>query len=147
MRMTLLPPSAFNRRASRRWSTSPDSVLRAISYALLEKLGWLRIDSLVGSERVTPCEELFEFYDTAWMGWDVAQDGITVAKIAAATDDAQTVPDLAGQLGRPARRMNPALQYLISRGAVEESECGAPPFLTHWIRRNENTAAFAAKGA
>lgn len=110
----------------------------------LEKLGWLQMDSLVGSERVRPCDELFEFCDSAWMGWDVASDAKVVAQSAASTEEGFTVPELATQQGWSARRMNPALHYLISRGAVEESECGAPPYLTHWIRRNENTAAFLA---
>lgn len=120
--------------------------LRA-AVAELEKLGWLQMDSLVGSERVRPCDELFEFCDSAWMGWEVAPDAKVLAQSAAATDEGLVVPDLAAQLGWPARRMNPALRYLISRSAVEESECGAPPYLTHWIRRNENTAAFLAASA
>jgi hypothetical protein len=113
-----------------------------MALAELEKLGWLRVDPFIGGERVSPSDELFQSCDREWMGWDVREDGMTVAKLAATTDDGLTVPELAAQLGWSPRRMNPALQYVIAREGVEGSECSSHPFLTHWIRRNEKTAAF-----
>lgn len=114
--------------------------LRAASREL-EELGWVLLEDLPGTERVSALAQLFECCDTEWMEWDVAEDAARLARMTTETD-ALVVPEVAAQLVWPARRMNPALQLLIAHEAVEHSECWSHPFLTHWIRRNHTTELF-----
>lgn len=104
----------------------------------LEDLGWVLLEDLPGAERVSALDELFESCDAEWMGWDVAKDASTLARMTT-ENDALVVPEAAAKLAWSARRMNPALQLLIAHEAVEHSECYSHPFLTHWIRQNNAT--------
>jgi hypothetical protein len=73
--------------------------------------------SPVGFVRVSPSERFFAATDQFFQAWDPADDAITVAIVISRTQQGR-LAQLAADLGWDARRLNPAVQVLLSAGAV-----------------------------
>jgi len=115
-----------------------DELLRAAhELASIEAL-WIH-DPIPNSQvEIGPLNRLFELGDRIWMGWDVVEDGIALATDTLAQETLM-VPEEAQRRGWSARRMNPALEFIIGRGWVEGGPY-AHPFVAYRIESNERTA-------
>lgn len=91
-----------------------------------------------------PENELFATFDCFWMPWDPKDDALTLATDMLNKSDFPTSPELiAEQYGWNARRLNPAMAYLINRKLVRETSClGCAPWLVTWLERTDETRRF-----
>lgn len=95
-----------------------------------------------GHVRAEP--ELFAIFDKYWREWSPADDALKLAvDLIQAEGFPSQVAEIASIYGWDARRMNPALAYLMSRRLVFASEAlGTMPWLTHWIQKTDETRRF-----
>jgi hypothetical protein len=94
-------------------------------------------------DQIAPRAKLFELCDQAWMGWNVREDALTLAK-AAIQKETLIIPEEAQARDWSPRRMNPALEFLLARGIADE-DCYAHPFAVYRIHDNERIRAFVAE--
>lgn len=109
--------------------------------AELASCGWIWEDEeFINSDwAICPKPTLFQAFDRHWMGNDVVADAMTlVGHVRANADMGLVIPSFAETLGWTPRRINPALEYLSERSAIELGPY-AHPYLAHWVRENENT--------
>lgn len=94
--------------------------------------------------RYYPENELFATFDRFWMPWDPKEDAQTLATDMFNKSDFPTSPELiAAQYAWNARRLNPAMAYLINRKLVRETSClGSAPWLVTWLERTDETRRF-----
>lgn len=94
--------------------------------------------------RYYPENELFAAFDRFWMPWDPKEDAQTLATDMFNKSDFPTSPELiAAQYAWNARRLNPAMAYLINRKLVRETSClGSAPWLVTWLERTDETRRF-----
>lgn len=114
------------------------------AYEELKALGCIKIEAVFGPANgypAGPTERLFVRYDRYWKDWDPAKDAIVVARMAAENPNGNTQA-IMEKLGWNARRMNPALSYLIERDLVMSSESKSQPLVTHWIQSTDATRRF-----
>ena len=69
--------------------------------------------------QVAPTARLFLQFDKAMMGWDHEADSLTLARDIVNGQYKGYVPEIAEHYGWTARRMNPAIDYLIEKGMIE----------------------------
>jgi hypothetical protein len=95
-------------------------------------------------ECVLPKEELFTSFDQFWKEWNPADDALRLA--ADLVNDAEfpsMLFQIAERYGWDARRLNPAVAYLINRKIVSSDQgMGSQPWLVHWIRQTADTRRF-----
>jgi len=98
----------------------------------------------IGFHGLTPESELFVKFDSYFKPWDPEKDALRIAaEMVNGTEDGVTVQNLAASYEWPPRRMNPAINYLISRKLVSASESmGCHPWTTWWIARTPATRRF-----
>jgi hypothetical protein len=89
-------------------------------------------------------DELFVQFDKHFHDWDPAADAL---RIAADLLNDETfpgaTPEIAKRYGWPARRLNPAIAFLINRSLIVNSKAlGIQPWLTSWVQKNEATRRF-----
>jgi len=106
---------------------------------------WIHDPIPNSQDEIGPLNRLFELGDSIWMGWDVGEDGYALATDTLA-QGTLIVPEEAQRRGWSARRMNPALEFIIGRGWVESGPY-SHPFVAYRIESNERTAGEVGAGA
>lgn len=93
---------------------------------------------------VMPETELFASFDKYWRGWNPEEDAIKLAlDLVQDTTFPSQAAEIAGRYEWPARRLNPALAYLINRKIILDSRaCGTMPWLTYWVQKTDETRRF-----
>ena len=91
-----------------------------------------------------PKDELFASFDQFWKEWNPAEDA---RRLAADLVNDKTFPRMLPEIGErygwEARRLNPAVAYLINRQLVSASKViGAQPWLTRDIEDTADTRRF-----
>jgi TIR domain len=124
-----------------------DDIVDAIDE--LEGRGLLRRYQSFGCDRigfhmVAPQSEMFAAMDKHFMGWNPEEDSLVVAAdLVNNGKDGEGVAELAGKLGWPPRRMNPAVAYLVNRQIVKApSALGTSPWTYLAIMRTPATRRF-----
>lgn len=81
-------------------------------------------------------DELFATFDKFWKPWAPSEDALKIA--ADIVNDANfpgSLKEIAALYGWEARRINPAVAYLINRDAIRSSKVlGASPWLVPWVQ-------------
>jgi hypothetical protein len=95
-------------------------------------------------ECVLPKGELFASFDQFWKEWNPVDDAL---RLAADLVNDEGFPGMLSQIGErygwDARRLNPAVAYLINRSLVSASQgMGSQPWLVPWIRHSADTRRF-----
>ena len=95
-------------------------------------------------ECVLPKEELFASFDQFWKEWNPADDALRLAAdLVNDKEFPRILPQIADRYSWEARRLNPAVAYLINRDIVSTSQVmGTQPWLTHWIEDTADTRRF-----
>jgi hypothetical protein len=92
-------------------------------------------------DHIAPDEELFATFDSHWMPWNPATDGLRLA--ADLMNDAhfpRAPQDIAKRYEWEARRLNPAIAYLAGRNAIQVlRSLGSHPWLVHQVVPNDAT--------
>jgi len=98
----------------------------------------------IGFIYLSPENELFIKFDRYFKEFNAESDAICIAAELVNNDlDGINVEKLASSLGWGPRRMNPAVNYLISRNLAQSgSEMGSNPWTTFWIRKIPATKRF-----
>jgi len=96
----------------------------------------LRSFFTVSHGRALPNDELFVMFDHHFMGWDPAADALTLA--ADLVNDPsfpKRLPEMAARYAWPARRLNPAVAFLMNRELViGRRVLGTRPFITSSVQ-------------
>ena len=89
---------------------------------------------------VWPSDELFVEFDKSFMEWDPERDALRIAAdILNASDDLGGVQAIAENYSWSARRMNPAVSFLVSRGICRDSQVmGCHPWVQPWLHEKED---------
>ncbi len=95
---------------------------------------------------VRPNDLLFRRFDHLLMGWRAEEDASRVAVEIANAEQGAMSQDLADKLDWAARRLNPALSYLIERNLVTSSRALNEVFVTGYILATPATKRFARSG-
>jgi hypothetical protein len=125
---------------------SENDLVDAISE--LEDLGWVEPQRLMfagprGYHDVFPTGHLFEHVDSHVMGWNPPTDAQRVAaEILNSEEQGLQAYELASRLDWGARRINPALSFLISRDLVLSSDVNDPVFVTPYVGATPKTRRF-----
>lgn len=98
----------------------------------------------IGFKTVWPEDELFVCLDGQLMSWDPEADAFQIAADLINDEEGSAlVQDVAERYGWPPRRINPAVNYLISDDLVDSDETmGSQPYTRHWIRKTSRTRRF-----
>ena len=91
-----------------------------------------------------PKDELFASFDQCWKAWNPADDALCLAADLV-NDKAfpRILPEIAERYGWEARRLNPAVAYLINRKIVSTTKVtGAQPWPTRCIEDTTDTRRF-----
>lgn len=109
--------------------------------AVHELRGMVTVDSM-GS--FYPENELFTTFDQFWMPWSPKEDALALATDMLNSVEFPTSPEvIAEKYGWDARRLNPAMAYLVNRKLVRSSSClGSGDWLVTWIDRTDETRRF-----
>ena len=91
-----------------------------------------------GHVRAEP--ELFAVFDKFWRVWNPEEDAIRLARDLVQDASFPTqAPDIATRYGWDARRLNPAVAYLMSRDVIWSSQTiGTAPWISIWIQKTED---------
>lgn len=91
-----------------------------------------------------PENELFATFDRFWMPWNPKDDALTLAADMHNDSEFPTSPEIiAERYGWEARRLNPAMAYLVNRKLVRDTTClGSGAWLVTWIQRTDETRRF-----
>lgn len=95
-----------------------------------------------GNVRADP--ELFASFDKFWRDWNPEEDALKLALdlVQDASFPSQSA-EIATRYGWGARRLNPAVAYLIGRQLILSSKSiGTMPWLSHWIQKTDETRRF-----
>ena len=95
-------------------------------------------------DTVTPKDSLYVKFDRYWKEWDPEKDA---RKLAADLMNDEMFPrdprEIAAIYQWPARRLNPAIAYLVNRDIVQAIKgIGTGPFGVHALRPNDDTRRF-----
>lgn len=110
----------------------------------LNGLGCVRSSPHMGARNawtMGPHRRLFVRFDRYWKDWDPAKDAVILAQHVQA-DQGGNTQQMAEKLGWSARRINPALYYLVDRELVLSSKSNSHPYVTHWIQKTDETRRF-----
>jgi hypothetical protein len=91
-----------------------------------------------------PTDDFFWKTDALFHPWNPEDDARELCRRAVATDDGSLpVHQVANDLGWPARRINPALAYMVAHGLAEHSdEFRNGPYLCRWIETTPEATFF-----
>ena len=91
-----------------------------------------------------PESELFVTFDRFWMPWNPKDDALNLATDMHNDSEFPTSPEIiAERYGWEARRLNPAMAYLVNRKLVRDTTgMGSSPWLVTWIVRTDETRRF-----
>jgi hypothetical protein len=101
----------------------------------------------VSSDCIWPKEELFASFDQYWKEWNPSKDARRLAADLV-NDKAfpRVLPKIGEHYGWDARRLNPAVAYLINRELINTNRVmGAQPWLTLWIEDTAETRRFVRR--
>lgn len=95
----------------------------------------------IGFISLTSRPSLYVDFDRHYQGWNPEDDSLRIAAaLVNGERDGASVPELGKKLDWAPRRMNPAIEWLIERDAIETgTENGAVPWRCHWVRANHAT--------
>jgi hypothetical protein len=101
----------------------------------------------VSSDGIWPQEELFASFDQYWKEWNPANDA---RRLAADLVNDKAFPRVLSEIGErygwDARRLNPAVAYLINRELVNTDRgMGTQPWLAHRIENTAETRRFVRR--
>ena len=90
----------------------------------------------VSFDRTLPKDEMFVTFDAYFQPWDPAADALMLAADLVNDDTfPRGTAEVAARYGWPARRLNPAIAFLINRGLVLNSKTlGTQPWITAWVQ-------------
>ena len=114
----------------------------------LERRGWVHVRRALGAGQIgfvglMPTPGLFVALDGALMSWNPVADAREVAaQIVNSEGKAMVVPLLDRQVGWGPRRMNPAIEYLVSEGVIDHSNSGDPDYQYYSLSANVRTRRF-----
>jgi hypothetical protein len=93
---------------------------------------------------IYPEDELFVTFDRFWMPWNPKDDALALAADMNNDSEFPTSPQIIAELyGWEARRLNPAMAYLVNRKLVRDTTgMGSAPWLVTWIERTDETRRF-----
>lgn len=90
-----------------------------------------------------PKEQLFSEFDKFWMSWDPARDALQLAAdIVNIEGFPDSTEDIAAHYGWEARRLNPAITYLATRGAVQTLAVFGVPWVSGWVKKTDAMRRF-----
>lgn len=119
-----------------------DAIDELASRGLVERCRTLS-DDPIGFTILYPEASLFTEFDQFFKGWNPAADARRVAADLVNGVGQEDVAEMAAKYGWPARRMNPAVEYLFERRLVESSHLmGTQPWSLMFIRKNAATRRF-----
>jgi len=89
--------------------------------------------------RITANDELYVEFDKNFMEWDPEKDALRMASdFYNGNDFPSSIPEIAEKYGWHARRMNPAVSYLVARQIVaEDMAMGSHPWIMHSLREED----------
>ncbi|WP_198301916.1 toll/interleukin-1 receptor domain-containing protein [Curvibacter sp. AEP1-3] len=94
-------------------------------------------------ELTWPKEELFSEFDKFWMPWDPAKDALQLAAdVVNAEGFPEATEDIATHYGWEARRLNPAITYLATRGAMRTTRALSARWVSIWIQKTDAMRRF-----
>lgn len=95
-------------------------------------------------DRVLPKNTLYSEFDQYWQTWNPAEDALKLAADLVNDDDFPTKPaKIADLYGWTARRLNPAMTYLVERDAVRvRNTVGTGSYITAHISKIDSTRRF-----
>jgi len=96
----------------------------------------------LGYYAVIPTSRLFAELDSGVMEWVTREDAVRMAADLVNGEGHMSVPHWAEEVGWQARRVNPALTYLMDRDLVEHSNEVSQPFISNYVSRNVRTRRF-----
>ena len=93
---------------------------------------------------VMPEPRLYAVFDKYWRPWDPEVDATKLAlDLVQDSSFPSQVAEIAKRYEWEARRLNPALAYLIDRNLISYSKAiGTMPWLTHWVQKTDETRRF-----
>ncbi len=93
---------------------------------------------------IFPKAELFVAFDSFFRDWDPAADAFHLATDMVNDPDFPNEPsDIAERFGWPARRLNPAIAYLSSRGLIQcHQSLGSSPYNDYIVEKTPATRRF-----
>ena len=94
--------------------------------------------------RFYPEDELFVTFDRFWMSWSPKEDALKLAADMLNNHEFPTSPEhIAEKYGWDARRLNPAMAYLVNRKLVQSMKClGLGDWLLTRIMKTDETRRF-----
>ena len=110
------------------------------SSGLVETLGALGY--ALGYFALVPTSRLFAELDSEVKEWNPSKDAVRLAAELINNDGQMYVPKWAEEMGWQARRVNPALAYLMERDLVEHSDEISWPFISNHVGKNARTRRF-----
>lgn len=98
----------------------------------------------VGFDRVLPKSELYATFDKYFKAWSPEDDALRIAADLVNNPEMSASPsEIAAQYDWPARRLNAALAYLISRKLIHERKVlGSSPWITIHVGKTDATRRF-----
>jgi hypothetical protein len=112
-----------------------DELLDAVEE--LEAEGCAMLHEYAGGRDVAPTEAMFPRFDRFWTDHDAEQDAVRVATHLLDQPQASaSSPELAECFGWTSRRLNPAIQFLLSNGLIEDDPTLVFPWLRYRLRAN-----------
>ncbi|PZW40839.1 TIR domain-containing protein [Humitalea rosea] len=105
----------------------------------------LNESSSIGQDSYYPTEEMFVRFDGKFGEWNPAHDALRLATDLV-NDGAfpAAVEAIAERYGWSARRLNPALAYLMNRKLIDaRSGIGHAPWAAAWVQKTDTTRRFA----
>jgi len=92
-----------------------------------------------GGRAVSPTATLFVRFDRYWTDHDAEQDALRVATyLLDHRNGSAASPTVAQHFGWSTRRMNPAVQFLLMHGLIEDDPSMAWPWLKYHFRANRS---------
>jgi hypothetical protein len=110
------------------------------SRGLVETLGALGYS--LGYFAIVPTSRLFAEFDSETTEWNPSEDAVRLAADLVNKEGQMYVPKWAEEVGWQARRINPALTYLMERDLVEHSNEVSWPFISNHVWKNARTRRF-----
>ena len=115
--------------------------LHLVKGDVTDALHELRMFLKVTFGHVIPEPELFASFDKFWRAWNPEDDAIKLAlDLVQDPSFPSQAAEIATRYGWHARRLNPALAYLIS--ILYSEAIGTMPWLTHWVQKTDETRRF-----
>lgn len=111
-----------------------------VADALHELRAFIKV--ILGHVQVAP--ELFAAFDKFWRTWNPEEDAIQLAKdLVQDPSLPSSASEIAARYGWDARRLNPALSFLLSRKLIRDDKTlGSAPWVMHWVTKTDEARRF-----